>query len=199
MLLYFSFLHQLSMSFYCLLYPMRLDADVALCGACGTVLQEPLNKGDVIAIVFVYLCCVPFAEAVSADALIAKVVADNGKLFLYGALCDGEDSLIALDGVSQTVVFYVLSNHKGDSENSALACFLLHDFKPVSVAVSHNVAEPEPENIADSQTKVAFQHKRGGDALIGAAAAEAFLHSLYYFFVLLSGERLCSLVHHVLQ
>jgi len=187
------------MSFDCFFYPLRLNTDVALRGRCGTVLQEPLNKGNVIAVVLVNLCCVPLAEAVSADAFIAKVVADNGKLLLYGAFRDGEDTLIALDGVSQTVVFYVLSNHKGDSENSALACFLLHDFKPVSVTVSYNVAEPESENIADTQTKVAFQYKRGGDALIGAAAAEAFLHSLYYFSVLLSGERLCSLVHHVLQ
>ena len=187
------------MSFNCPFYPLRFDADVPLCNGCGTVLQEPLNKGDVIAIVLIDFCCVPLAEAVGADTLISKVVADNGELLLYCPLCDGEDMLIALDGVSQTVVFYVLSNHKGDSENSALACFLLHDFKPVSVAVSHNVAEPEPENIADAQTKVAFQHKRGGDALIGAAAAEAFLNSLYYFFVLLSGERLCSLVHHDLQ
>ena len=115
------------MSFYRLLYPLWLDADVALCGACRTVLQEPLNKGNVVAVVFVNLCCVPLAEAVGADALIAKVVADNGKLLLYGALCDWEDTLIALDGVSQTVVFYVLSNHKGDSENSAL---LQQDARP---------------------------------------------------------------------
>ena len=58
------------MSFDCLLYSLRLDADVALRGRCGTVLQEPLNKGDVIVIVFVYLCCVPFAEAVGAATLI---------------------------------------------------------------------------------------------------------------------------------
>ena len=74
------FSHQLCMPFYRLLYPLRLDADVALYGRCGTVLQEPLNKGNIIAVVFVYLCCIPLAEAVGADAIIAKVVADNGKL-----------------------------------------------------------------------------------------------------------------------
>ena len=84
------------MSLYCLFYPLRFNADVPLGHGCGTVLYEPLYKGNVIAIVFVYLGCIPFAEAVSADAFITKVVAYNGKLLLYCPLCDGENQVFAL-------------------------------------------------------------------------------------------------------
>lgn len=194
-----AFLHQLCMSFYCLFYPLRLDADVPLGHSGRTVLQEPLNKGNVIAVVFVYLGCIPLAEAVGADALISKVVADNGKLLLYCPLCDGENQVFALYPIPQAVVFYVLLYDKGHSENAALAGFLFHDFKPVSVAIPHDVARSEFHNVADSDTQVALKHKSRCNSLIGAAAAEAFLHGLDYLFVLRCGQRLCSLVHHALQ
>jgi len=58
------------MPFNRLFYPLRLDADVALCDGGGAVLQKPLNKGNVEAVVLVNLRRIPFAEAVSADALI---------------------------------------------------------------------------------------------------------------------------------
>ena len=60
------------------------------------MLQEPLHKGDVIAVVLVNLSSIPLAETVSADALIAKVVADNSKLLLNGSLCDRENALVTL-------------------------------------------------------------------------------------------------------
>ena len=194
-----SFSHQLSMSLNCLLYPLRLNADVPLSHRRRTVLQESLNKGNIVAVVFVDFRCIPLAEAVSADALIAKVVADNGKLLLYGALCDGENQVFALYPIAQAVVFYVLLYDEGHSENSALAGLLLHNLKPVSVAIPHNVARSELHNVADSDTQVALKHKSRCDSLIGAAAAEAFLHGLDYLFVLRCGQRLCSLVHHALQ
>lgn len=167
-----SFSHQLSMSFYRLLYPLWLDADVALRGACGTVLQEPLYKGNVIAIVLVDFCCVPLAEAVGADAVKAEIITDDGELLLYCSFRDWENQVILFYSITETVVFYVLLDHERDGEDASLAGFLLSDLKPESVAIPHNVAEPEHENIADTQTKIAFQHKRGGDAFIGAAAAE---------------------------
>ena len=147
------FSHQLCVSLYCLLYPLRLDADVALCGACGTVLQDPLNKRNVIAVVLVNLRCVPLAEAVSAYAFIAKVVTDNCKLLLYCPLRDGEDSLVTLDGVSQTVVFYVLSNHKRDSENSAL---LQQDARP------HPPHRQGPQRISQSAMQLKSRSERSG-------------------------------------
>ena len=63
--------YQLCMPFDCLLYPLGFNADVSLRHCCGAVLQEPLDQGDIIAVLLVNLRCVPLAEAVGADALIA--------------------------------------------------------------------------------------------------------------------------------
>ena len=57
--------------------PLWLDADVTLRGGGTAVLQEPLDKGDVIAVGLVDLRCVPFAKTVSADALVTQIVADD--------------------------------------------------------------------------------------------------------------------------
>ena len=51
-----------------LFYPLWFNADVALSHSRGTVLQEPLNKGNVITIVFV---CSIFISA-DRDMLIDK-------------------------------------------------------------------------------------------------------------------------------
>ena len=51
--------------------PLRFDADVSLGNGGGTVLQEPLDKCDVIPAGFVNFSGVPLAETVGADALIA--------------------------------------------------------------------------------------------------------------------------------
>ena len=59
------------MSFDCLLYPLRLNPYIPLRHGGGAVLQEPLDKGNVKAVIVVDLCGVPLAEAVGADALIA--------------------------------------------------------------------------------------------------------------------------------
>ena len=59
------------MSFDCLLYPLRLNPYIPLRHGGGAVLQEPLDKGDIESAVFVNLRCIPLAEAVGADALIA--------------------------------------------------------------------------------------------------------------------------------
>ena len=70
------------MPFNCPFDPFRLDADIALCGACAAVLQEPLHKGNVVAVAVVYLGCVPLAKAVGADAIIPKGLFLS--LWLYG-------------------------------------------------------------------------------------------------------------------
>ncbi len=78
-------LNQLRMPLNRLFDPLRLDADVSLCDCGGAVLQEPLDKGNVIAICLVNLCGVPLAEAVGADAMIAQIVTDDRKLLLDGS------------------------------------------------------------------------------------------------------------------
>lgn len=56
------------MSLNRLLYSLRLNADIALCDCGGAVLQKALDQGDIIPIVFVNLCGIPFAEAVGAGS-----------------------------------------------------------------------------------------------------------------------------------
>ena len=71
--------------------PLRLDADVTLSDGGGAVLQESLNKSDVIAVFLVDLGGIPFAEAVGADALKAQIITDDSKLLLNGAFGDREE------------------------------------------------------------------------------------------------------------
>lgn len=59
-----------------------LDANITLCGGGTAVLQEPLDKGDVITVGLVDFCCVPFAKTVGADSLETQIVIDNRQLFL---------------------------------------------------------------------------------------------------------------------
>ena len=134
--------------------PLRFDADVTLSNGGGTVLQEPLDKGDVIPAGFVNLCGVPLAETVGADALKPQVVTNDGKLFLNCAFCDGEDEVFFADAVSQTVILDVLSNDQGNSEDTPFTSFLLHDLKAETVTISNNVTGTEFYDVADPQPQV---------------------------------------------
>ena len=64
-------LYQLHMILYCLLDLLRLNANIPLRGACAAMLQQPLHQRNIIAIIFINLRGVPFAEAVGADICIA--------------------------------------------------------------------------------------------------------------------------------
>ena len=180
-------------------YSLRLDADIALCRACTAVLQEALNEGNVAAVSFVNLRSIPLAEAVGADALVAQIIADDGKLFLYGSLADGENALCRLDAAAKAVVLNILLNDERDCENALLACLLFGYLQSVSVPIPDDIAKPQPENIADAQAQIALQHKRRRYALIRSAAAEALLHRLNYLAVLLCRERYGFLIHNALQ
>lgn len=110
-------LYQLRVAFDGLLYPLRLNADVSLRDRCTAVLQEPLDKGNIIAVVLVNLRRVPFPETVRADTLIAQVVTDHCKLLLHGACSKRKNQICAADAVTQAVIFYVLLDNEGNSEN----------------------------------------------------------------------------------
>ena len=103
------------------------NANVSLRDRSGTVLQESLDKGDVIPAVLVDLGSIPLPEAVSADALIAEIVTDNGKLLLHGSGCDGKEQVIFSDVVSQTVILDILGDDHGNGEDALLAGLLLGD------------------------------------------------------------------------
>ena len=187
------------MSFNRLLDPLGFDADIALRDGCAAVLQKTLDKGDVEAVVLVNLRGVPFAEAVCADALIAEVVTDAGKDLLHFPRGDGENQIAVSDAVAQAVVFDVLLDHERDREDALLSRLLLDDGQAEASAVVYDVTGTQTHNVADAQAEVPFEHERRGDTLIGTAAAKAFAHGRDDFFILLSRESGCFLVHFSLQ
>ena len=110
------------MILYCLLNPLRLNADIPLRGGGGTMLQQPLYKGNIEAVGLVYLCCVPLAETVGADALKPQIVAYDFQLLLDCPLCDGKNQFCSFDPISQAIVFDILPDQERDCENPAFAC-----------------------------------------------------------------------------
>ena len=104
----------------CLLNSLRLNADIPLGGGSGTMLQKPLHQRNIEAVGLVYLRCIPLAEAVGTDALIAQIVAYTPKLLLYCPFCDREDALRAPDAIAQTVVFDILLNHQRNCKDTPL-------------------------------------------------------------------------------
>lgn len=116
------------------------------------MLQQPLNKGYVVAIGLVYLRGVPLAKAVGADSLKTQVLAHDMELLLYGPLGDGEYQGISVYTVAQAIILYVLLDNQRDGEHAALAGFLLGDLQAVSVPVPDNIAGPQLQYVADPQT-----------------------------------------------
>ena len=179
--------------------PLRLNADVTLGDGGGAVLQESLDKSNVVAVSLVDFRSIPFAETVCADALKTQVGTNDGKLLLNGAFCDRENQVLFTDAVPQTVVLDVLCNDQRDSKHTAFPRLLFYDLKAEAVTIPYNVTGAEFYDVADPQSQVPLQDKGGCDTLIRAAAAESLFHGLHDFFVLLSGESLGFLVHGDLQ
>ena len=44
-----------------------LNSDIPLRSSCAAMLQQPLHKRNIVAVVLIYLRSVPLAEAVGAD------------------------------------------------------------------------------------------------------------------------------------
>ena len=178
---------------------LGFDADVSLSNGGGTVLQEPLDKCNVVPAGFVNLSGVPLAETVGADALKTQVVTNDGKLLLNGALCDRENQVLFADAISQTVVLDVLCNDQRDSKHTVFPCLLFYDLKAEAVTIPNNVTGAEFDDVADPQPQVSLQDKCGCDTLTGTATAESIFHGLHDFLVLFCGESLSFLVHGDLQ
>ena len=78
------------------------------------MLQKPLDKHDVMPVVVVDSCCVPLAEAVCADVLIAKMIADKLEVVLNLSDGQGEQKGIIRDLVRGGVVSEELVHLAGD-------------------------------------------------------------------------------------
>ena len=183
------------MVLYRLLNPLRLNANITLCGSCAAMLKEPLHQCYIKPIGIVDFGCVPLAEAVGTDTLIAQIVTYNPKLLLYRPFCDWENQFIAPDAAAQAVILHVLLDNQRDSKDTPLACLLLHHFQPEAVTIPNHITEPQFEYITNPQAQISFQHKSRGNPLIWAAAAEALPHGLDDFLVLRCSQSLGFLVH----
>ena len=122
-----------------LLDSLRFNADIPLRGGGAAVLQQSLDKYDVIAIVLVNFGGIPLAKAVGTDTVKAQVIADDVQLLLNRARSDGEDDLCPSDAVAQAVILNVLVKHQRDSEDPVLSCFLLHNLQAVTITIPHNI------------------------------------------------------------
>ena len=140
------------------------------------MLQKPLDKSNVITVLLVYLCGVPLAKAVGADAFIAQIVTDKGKLLLYGARCQGKHQLIAAYSVAQTEIFNILIDNKGNSENTLFPCFLFCDSQAVAAPIIDDIREMKPHNVANPDTKITLQNKCRCDTLIRTETSAPFSH-----------------------
>ena len=140
------------MVLYCCFYSLWLNANIPLCDGGGAVLQKPLNQGYIIAVCLVYFRGVPLAEAVSANPLKAQILAHDMELLLYGPLSDGEYPGVSVYAVPQAIILYVLLDNQRNGEHPALAGFLLGDLQAVSVPIPDNIARPQLQYIADSQS-----------------------------------------------
>lgn len=142
-----NILYQLRMSLYRPLYSLWLNPNVSLRNGGGAVLQEPLDKGNIIPILEINFCRIPLPETMRADPLIAQVVTDAGKDLLHFPCRDGEQQGGPSDPVTQAVVLHVLINHKGNGKDTLLARLLFRNGKAVASAVADNVGKTESDNI----------------------------------------------------
>ena len=115
------------------------------------------------------------------DTIITKIITDGSKHFLNGSCGNREHQVVSADAVAQTIVFHILIDNKGNSENTLFPCFLFRDGQAVASPIADNIAEAQAQNIANPQAKVPFQHKRRGNTLISAKSKSAlsFWFSLF--------------------
>ena len=82
---------------------------------------------------------VKLAEAVCADALISKVIADIFQDVLDIAGANGKDTLIFRNSMPQTIIFNVLVEDGWDRKQSHLPCFLLDNIQTIAVSIPYNI------------------------------------------------------------
>lgn len=167
---------------------LLLDTDVPLCNGGGAVLQELLDKGDIVVAVLIDFRSVEFAEAVRADTLKTQIVTDHLQLLLDGPCGNGENKSIWGNVVVEAVAAYKLIQRNGDGECSGLSGFLFDDGETIAFTVLDNVREMQIHDIGDTQTEIGFQHERRCCPVIGSASGKALLHGADDFPVLFGGQ-----------
>lgn len=164
------------MVFNSLLYTLWFQPDITLRDRRTTMLQKSLNERDVVTVILVDFCRVPFSETMSADSIIPKIIADMLYLLLDGSFGDRENQISWLDAISQAIILDILLNNKWNSKDSVFPGFLLYDIQAVPVTVTNDVGEMETQDVADPEPQIRLQYKSRRNPLIRAAATKALLH-----------------------
>ena len=187
---------QHQMSFNGFLKLLLLNADVPLCDCGGTVLQELLDKDDIVAVVVVNLCCVELAEAVRADILAVPQVGANAlQPLLHSSLGDWKYPCFGSYIVVEAIAADELIEGKGHGKGSGFLCLLFHNGQTISVSIMYDISKAQFDDIGNAQSKVGFEYQGGCDALIWSASGKALLHGSDDCLVLLSGYSDGFLVH----
>lgn len=175
---------------------LLLNADVPLRDCGGAVLQELLDKDDIVAVVIVNLCCVELAEAVRADILAVPQVGANAlQPLLHSSLGDWKYPCFGSYIVVEAIAADELIKGKGHGKGSGFLCLLLHDGQAISISVMYDISKAQFDDIRNAQSKVGFEYQGGCDALIWSASGKALLHGSDDCLVLLSGYSDGFLVH----
>lgn len=160
------------------------------------MLQELLDKDNIVAVVVVNLCCVELAEAVRADILAVPQVGANAlQPFLYSSLSDGEYPCLGSDIVVEAIAADELIKGKGHSKGSGFLSLLLHDGQAISISIMYDISKAQLDDIGNTQSKIGFENQGGCDTLIWPASGKALLHGGDDCLVLLSGYSDGFLVH----
>ena len=183
----------------CLLDALRLDADIPLRDGAAAVLQEPLHQNDIVIVVPVNFCGIPFPEAVSRNPRIAKKLTDGGQVLLNCTGANRKHQVIAADRIAKAIVLDVLLDDERNSKDSLLSGLLLYDGETVAATVVYDIAETKLHDIADPKTQVCFQNQSGCDPFVWPEKGRALLHRCDYFYILLCGQSSCSFVHGILR
>lgn len=175
---------------------LLLNADVPLRDCGGAVLQELLDKDDIVAVVIVNLCCVELAEAVRADILTVTQIGTNAlQPLLHSSFGDGKYPCLRSDIVVEAIAADELIKGKGHGKGSGFLCLLFHNGQTISVSIMYDISKAQFDDIGNAQSKVGFEYQGGCDALIWSASGKALLHGSDDCLVLLSGYSDGFLVH----
>ena len=183
----------------CLLNALRLDADILLRDGAAVVLQKALYKNDVVIVVPVNLCGIPFPEGVGGDSRKSKKLAHGGQVLLACAYADRKNQVIGANGIAKAKVLDVLSDDERYGEDSLLSGLLLDDGEMVAATVVDDIAETELHDVADPKPQVRFQNQRGCNPFIRPEKRRPFLHGGDDCLILLCSESNCLLVHGILR
>jgi len=106
---------------------LGLDTYIPLCNRRAAVLQQLLNKGDIVPIVLVNLRSIELPKTMGTDTLIPQILTYDAQLFLDLASCQREHKVMGGDLIIHAVEPNKLIQSQRNSENTGFPGFLLYN------------------------------------------------------------------------